>query len=71
MAEIEVRRRRPLIWPWIVGLTVAALLIWLLAERMGVPEQGGPEPVRSEPVTAPTAGQFQMAYRPGWQFAVP
>lgn len=65
MAEIEVRRRRPVVWPWVVGLTVMALLVWLVAERLVAPSmgtEGGPaERVRGEPVTAPASGPVQMA----------
>jgi hypothetical protein len=31
MADINVERKQRSIWPWIVGLLVLALLIWLLA----------------------------------------
>lgn len=35
MAEIRVERKpRRNIWPWILGLLVAALLVWGLAETM-------------------------------------
>lgn len=65
MAEIEVRRRRPLVWPWIVGLAVAAVLIWLLSERLTPPGAGtdaGPaEQVRDEPVAPPASGPLHMA----------
>lgn len=65
MAEIEVRRRRPLVWPWIAGLTVAAVLIWLLSERLTPPSAGtdaGPAgQVREEPVVRPASGPLHMA----------
>lgn len=32
MADINVERRGPRIWPWIIGLIVLALLIWAIAE---------------------------------------
>lgn len=35
MADIDVRRRGPGIWPWVVGLVVLALVVWLLAEMLG------------------------------------
>jgi hypothetical protein len=35
VADIKVERRGPSIWPWIVGLLVLALLIWLLVEMFG------------------------------------
>jgi hypothetical protein len=35
MAEIRVERKhKKSIWPWILGLLVAALLVWGLAETM-------------------------------------
>ncbi len=65
MAEIEVRRRRPVVWPWIVGLTVAAVLVWLLSERFVGPSMGreddSAEPVKTPPVSAPAPGPVQMA----------
>lgn len=44
MADINVERKSPSIWPWTVGLLVLALLIWAIAEM-----------VRTEPETAPVA----------------
>ncbi len=35
MADINVERKGPSIWPWIVGLIVLALLIWALMEMFG------------------------------------
>jgi hypothetical protein len=32
MADINVERKGPSIWPWIIGLLVLALLIWAVAE---------------------------------------
>ncbi|HEU0080211.1 MAG TPA: hypothetical protein VFQ76_21370 [Longimicrobiaceae bacterium] len=65
MAEMEVRSRRPLVWPWIVGLTVAAVLLWLLSERLVGPSMGGDtgpaERVQTPPVTTPASGQVHMA----------
>lgn len=35
MAEIRVERKpKKSIWPWILGLLVAAALVWVLAESM-------------------------------------
>jgi hypothetical protein len=31
MADINVERKQRSIWPWILGLLVLAVLIWLLA----------------------------------------
>jgi hypothetical protein len=35
VADINVERKGPSIWPWIIGLIVLALLIWALAEMLG------------------------------------
>jgi hypothetical protein len=32
VADIEVERKGPSIWPWIIGLIALALLIWALVE---------------------------------------
>ena len=65
MAENGVRRRRPVVWPWVVGLTVAAVVVWLLSERFVAPSMGtdsGPaEQVKAPPVTTPASGPVHMA----------
>lgn len=35
MADINIERRGPGVWPWIIGLLVLALLIWGLVEMFG------------------------------------
>jgi len=35
VADINVERKGPSIWPWIIGLIVLALLIWALVEMFG------------------------------------
>jgi hypothetical protein len=35
VADINVERKGPSVWPWIVGLIVLALLIWALLEMFG------------------------------------
>ncbi len=64
MAETSVRRR-PVVWPWVVGLTLTAVLVWLLSERFVVPSMGtenGPaEQAKTPPVTAPASGPVHMA----------
>lgn len=62
MADINVERKGPSIWPWIIGLLVLALLIWALAELLGdddddlvetpVPAMVEPAPVLPAPVAA-------------------
>jgi hypothetical protein len=39
MADINVERKGASIWPWILGLLVAALLIWALAGLFGDDEE--------------------------------
>lgn len=65
MADIDVERKGPSIWPWIIGLIILALLIWLLAEWLGdddavveepVPGVVEPAPVVTPPVTDTLAG---------------
>lgn len=34
MAEIRVERKKKSIWPWILGLLLAALLVWGLTQTM-------------------------------------
>ncbi|HEX2190892.1 MAG TPA: hypothetical protein VHG51_18435 [Longimicrobiaceae bacterium] len=40
MADINVERKQRSIWPWIVGLLVLALLIWLLASMFNDDDDG-------------------------------
>lgn len=57
MADIDIEKKRGGIWPWIIGLVVLALLVWLLAELFGG-DDDEPEPVRTAVVAAepvPTA----------------
>lgn len=45
MADINVERKGPSIWPWIIGLIVVALLIWALAEMLGDDDEVAEGPV--------------------------
>jgi hypothetical protein len=45
MADIRVERRGPRIWPWILGLLLLALVIWLAVTYFGTDEV---EQVRDE-----------------------
>lgn len=40
MAEIDIQKKKPSTWLWIIGLVVLALLIWLLVEIFQTPERG-------------------------------
>lgn len=57
MADINVERKGPSIWPWIIGLIVLALLIWLLTELFSDDTDTAAvvtDPVATEPMaTAP------------------
>lgn len=35
MAEIDIQKKKPSTWLWIIGLIVLALLIWLLIDLFG------------------------------------
>ena len=48
MADINVERKGPSIWPWIVGLLVLALLIWALVEMFGGQDDTTVAPMRQE-----------------------
>lgn len=55
MADINVERKGPSVWPWIIGLLVLALLIWAIAEMVDTDETqvAGVEEV--EPAAPPAA----------------
>jgi hypothetical protein len=55
VADINVERKGPSIWPWIVGLIVLALLIWALVEMFG----------RDDTTTRVVPGDTIGAYQPG------
>jgi hypothetical protein len=65
VADINVERKGPSIWPWIVGLIVLALLIWALVEMFG----------RDDTPTTVVPADTVGAYQPGmtdtatWQAA--
>jgi hypothetical protein len=45
VADINVERKGPSIWPWVIGLVVLALLIWALVEMFG----GETDPIATDP----------------------
>lgn len=49
MADINVERKGPNIWPWIIGLIVLALLIWWFVSRTGA--ERGAVPAGTTPDT--------------------
>lgn len=50
MADIDVERKGPSIWPWIIGLIVLALVIWALAELLGDDADDTADQVDVDPV---------------------
>lgn len=55
MADIDVTRKGPSIWPWIIGLLVLALLIWGLAEMLGDDDDDIDPITTEEVIPAPVA----------------
>lgn len=54
MADINVERKGPSIWPWVIGLVILALVIWAIAELMGDGEVVETEPAGVEaPMVVP------------------
>lgn len=59
MADINVEKRSPGIWPWVVGLAVLALLIWALVALLDGDDDAEVavvEPVATEVEPAPPMG---------------
>ena len=52
MAEINVERKGPSVWPWVVGLLVIALLAWALIEMFGRDQRSG-QPAATDTVGVP------------------
>jgi hypothetical protein len=53
VADINVERKGPSIWPWVVGLIVLALLIWALIEMFGRDDTVTHVPVTPDTVQQP------------------
>lgn len=70
MADINVQRKGPSVWPWIIGLLVLALLIWALVELFegdADPEVTDPaleQPAMVEPTVAPPLPDPMIAALP-------
>ncbi len=67
MADINVERKGPSIWPWIIALVVIALVVWAIAELMGDGEVVETEPTAVEApvvVPPPAPGLDQSALGP-------
>ncbi len=63
MTEIKVERRRPGVWPWVLGLTVLALVIWGLTELLGGDDDAA-EKVMEAPVPPAGGGAAALAFLP-------
>lgn len=51
LADINVERRGPTIWAWIIGLIILALLIWAIAEIVDRQETPAREVIEVVPQT--------------------
>jgi hypothetical protein len=78
LADINVERRGPTVWPWIVGIIILVLLIWAIAEIVDrstappqpqvevVPEAVPPgPPVRAPGAPTTPSGTAPPATEPG------
>lgn len=53
MADINVERKGPSIWPWIIGLLVLALLIWAIAEMVSTDQEQVATETQAPPAAVP------------------
>ncbi|MEW5929336.1 MAG: hypothetical protein AB1941_17930 [Gemmatimonadota bacterium] len=53
MADIDIERKGPGIWPWIIGLLVLALVAWLLVEALADDDEAVEQPVAAVTEPAP------------------
>lgn len=60
----QVNREENTFWPWVLGLVVLALVVWVVAEVSGEPGTAAPEPaVVAAPVTRTTGESLQLWVR--------
>lgn len=69
MADLNVERKGPSIWPWIIGLIVLALLIWALVELFEdddavVTDPAMEQPTVVDPAPAPVMPETMVAALP-------
>lgn len=61
MADINVERKGPSIWPWILGILILALVIWGVAEMLeDEPEYTEVETVEEEPAAVPAPATIEQ-----------
>ncbi len=57
MADLNVERKSPGVWPWVLGLLVLALVIWGLVEMFGGDDEAAQTPAPMGPAdTVQTSG---------------
>lgn len=72
MADINVERKGPSIWPWIIGLIILALLIWWFVSRSGGERRAVPATTPADTVMVDTtAGMMTPAAPIGVDTAMP
>lgn len=54
MADINVERKQRSIWPWILGLILLALLIWLLSSMFNRNDAAAPTVEQTTSTPAPS-----------------
>jgi hypothetical protein len=59
VADLNVERKGPSIWPWVVGLIVLALIIWALTQMFR-----GDDRARTTPATTPADTPAAVADTP-------